>query len=536
MTFDYIIVGAGSAGCILANRLSADPANSVLLIEAGGPDKKMEIHIPAGYGKLHRSRVDWGGYWTEPQADLLDRRLYLPRGKTLGGCSSTNAMAYVRGNSADYDDWSAMGNPGWSYREILPYFIRSEHNEDIRNAYHGAGGELNTGFAKSFRTPFAEAFVEACVQSGFERNGDYNGEKQEGAGFFQFNIKNGKRHSAATAFLKPVLRRPNLKVFTHTHTRRVLLQKDRATGVEVATKSGEVAVIYAKKEVILSAGSFASPQLLMLSGIGEAAELKKHGIECLKDLPGVGKNLQDHLFFAVSASASVQQGQNHHLKPVNQLLGLLKYAFFKTGVFTSGPLEAVAFGSTDAGGGRVDYQFQFAPLQIGADYSVDMYDLNTFPHEDGFSILPTLLRPESRGALSLRSADPMDFPVIQPNFLASDNDKMVLINGARKALDVLQAPAFDPFRKQLLILNGKSTDDAIFRHIQQQAETVYHPVGTCKMGVDEMAVTDPILRVRGVEGLRVIDGSVMPAIVSGNTNAPVYMIAEKGADLILKDG
>ena len=534
MTYDYIIIGAGSAGCILANRLSADPSHSVLLLEAGGPDKKMEIHIPAGYGKLHRSEVDWG-YWTEPQEHLLGRKIYLPRGKALGGSSSTNAMAYVRGNRADYDDWAALGNKGWSYQDVLPYFLKSEHNEDFVNAYHNQGGELNVGFLKSFGTPFADAFIEACVENGFPRNTDYNGEKQEGASRFQFNIKNGKRHSAAAAFLKPILQRPNLHVITRAHVKRVLIENDRATGVEVLSgKKGNSELFKAKKEIILSAGSFASPQLLMLSGIGDAGELKRHGIECKKDLPGVGKNLQDHLFFGVSGLATIQQGMNHHISPVNQLIGMVKYQLFKKGALTAGPLEAVAFGMTDASPDRVDIQFHFAPLQIGEDYSVDFYDFNTFPREDGFAILPTLLRPKSRGYIALRSDNPLDYPAIQPNFLSEEADKMLLLKGAKKALEILESPAFDRYRRKTLMPPDRSSDEAILHHILRQVETVYHPAGTCKMGSDDMAVVDDALRVRGIAGLRVIDASIMPMVVSGNTNAPVYMIAEKGAEMVLR--
>ncbi|MCB9082366.1 MAG: GMC family oxidoreductase N-terminal domain-containing protein [Lewinellaceae bacterium] len=531
--YDYIIIGAGSAGCILANRLSADSHNKVLLIEAGGPDKKMEIHIPAGYAKLHRSEVDWG-FATEPQEHVLNRRIYLPRGKTLGGCSSTNAMAYVRGNAEDYNDWAALGNTGWGYTDVLPYFIKSEHNEDIHNTFHGTNGELNVTFPKRFQTPYAQAFVDACRASGFPANDDYNGARQEGAGLFQFTIKDGKRHSAAAAFLHPVKQRSNLTILTQTHTTRIILDNGRAVGVEVITPKGTKEIINAGQEVILSAGAFASPQLLMLSGIGNPTELQKLGIAVQHALPGVGKNLQDHLFFAVSALTTTQQGQNHHIKPLQQVLDLIQYLFTKRGALTISPLEAVAFGSTSLSPGRVDLQLHFASLQIGADYSVDLYDLNTFPYNDGVSILPTLLKPKSRGYVSLGSSDPLAAPIIQPNFLAEEADRQVLIEGAKLALKILQAPAFRTHIKQIITPPDATTDEGIFLHIQKQLETVYHPVGTCKMGQDDQAVVDKQLRVRGVQGLRVIDASIMPTIVSGNTNAPVYMIAEKGADMILQ--
>ena len=519
---------------MLANRLSADPANSVLLLEAGGPDKKMEIHIPAGYIKLHRSEVDWG-YETEPQKHVLNRKIYLPRGKTLGGCSSTNAMAYVRGNREDYNDWAAMGNSGWSYEEVLPYFKKSEHNEDISNDYHGKAGELNVTFPKIFKTPFAEAFVEACVEKGFERNDDYNGEKQAGTGFLQFNIKNAKRHSAVDAFIKTVFKRPNLKIQTRAHTKKIVLQNDRATGVEVLAGRNTHETFQARKEVILCAGAFASPQLLMLSGIGERDELKKLGISCTHNLPGVGRNLQDHLFLGVSALSNQQEGQNHHLKPLNQAIDLAQYFLFRQGALTIGPLETVAFGSTSQSPDRVDFQFQFTATQIGDDYSIDPYNYKSIPTNDGFMLLPTLLRPKSRGWLKLKSANPTDYPMIQPNFLESDDDKETLLEITKIAIDVIQAKAFEPYRKKIITPPDLSSDDAIFLHIQKQLETVYHPVGTCKMGNDETAVVDEQLRVHGIEGLRVVDASIMPTIVSGNTNAPVYMIAEKGADMILKD-
>ena len=532
MTYDYIIIGAGSAGCVLANRLSENPNHKVLLLEAGGPDKKMEVHIPAGYAKLHRSEVDWG-FSTEPQKHVLDRKIYLPRGKTLGGSSSTNAMAYVRGNREDYNDWAKLGNAGWGYDDVLPYFKKSERNEQISNDFHNNEGLLNVTFATRFDTPFSDAFVEACDQVGIKKNTDYNGQNQAGAGRLQFTIKDAKRHSAASAFLKPAMHRKNLTVLTNAPTKKILIENDKAVGVEYLSGKNATDRAFASKEVILSAGAYASPQLLMLSGVGNVDELKKHNIECKKNLVGVGKNLQDHLFSGVSCLSNQALGQNHHLKPLNQLRGLVKYILTKKGIFTISPLESAAFWMTDDSPDRVNYQFHFASLQVGDDYTTDMYDSNTFPHDDGFIILPTLLRPESRGYVTLGSGNVADAPIIQPNFLEAEQDQITLLKAARKAIEVLQAPAFDAYRKRLITPPDQSSDDAIMLHLKKQLETVYHPVGTCKMGNDEMAVVDAQLRVKGIENLRVIDASIMPTIVSGNTNAPTLMIAEKGAEMIL---
>jgi choline dehydrogenase len=528
--FDYIIIGAGSAGCLLANRLSENPENTVLLIEAGSKDSNPLIHIPAGYAKLHRTKVDWG-YWTEPQKTLGNRKIYLPRGKTLGGSSSTNAMAYVRGNKADYNEWAALGNAGWSYKDVLPYFKKSEYNVDHTDDFHSQKGELHVEYAKRFNTPFAPAFVKGCIEKGFLANPDYNGEQQEGVGNFQFTIKDGKRHSAAVAFLKPVLNRKNLTVLTDANVSKIIIEKDQAKGVLISISKGNEQSFFANKEVVLSAGSFGSPQILMQSGIGEAADLKKVGVEAIKNLSGVGKNLQDHLFYGVSALANTQEGQNHHLKPLNQLKGLANYLLYKKGIFTTGPLESVAFGNSGLEREGVDFQYHFASLQIGEDYTTDMYDVSTFPTTDGFTILPTLLKPKSKGEVRLKNGNEIS---IDPCFCQHNYDQQVLIQTGKRAKEILLSSAFEPYFKRLLTPPSGNSDEAFWEHIQKQVETVYHPVGTCKMGSDSNnAVVDSSLCVHGIGKLRVIDASIMPTIVSGNTNAPTYMIAEKGADMIL---
>ncbi|MCY7349195.1 MAG: GMC family oxidoreductase N-terminal domain-containing protein [Cytophagaceae bacterium] len=528
MKFDYIIVGAGSAGCVLANRLSANPKNQVLLLEAGGKDRKMEIHIPAAYPKLHHSEVNWN-FFTEPQAFVRNRRMYQPRGKALGGSSSINAMAYIRGNREDYNDWERMGCAGWGYTDMLMHFKKSENNEQFRNAFHGQGGLLNVTHNR-YVTPLAEAFVAACEQQGIPANPDFNGRQQDGAGRFQFTVKNARRHSTATAFLKPILAgRRNLHVMTGAHTHRVLLNGHRVTGVEVSTRpGGPVEVVHANKDVILTAGSFQSPQLLLLSGIGPADYLNDVGISVRHALPGVGENLQDHLFVNTNVLCNQRITYNNAETPRN----LLRYFLFKQGPFAASPLEAGAFVRTLEGLDRTDIQFHFAPVM-----GYDLHDYSSLPKTEGFTILPTLLKPKSRGWVRLHSTNPLDAPLIQPNYLSNADDLDTLVRGFKKAREVLLSDAFAPYRSenQLHFPEVSATDEQIIEHILAACETVYHPVGTCKMGVDVMAVVDPgSLKVRGLEGLRVADASIMPTIVAGNTNAPVMAIAEKAAELILE--
>ncbi len=533
-SYDFIIIGAGSAGCVLANRLSENPENSVLLLEAGGPDSNMNIHIPGAYLKLHKTKDDWG-FWTEQQANVLNRKIYLPRGKTLGGSSSTNAMAYVRGNASDYDGWAELGNLGWSFKDILPYFKRSENHAQadiLDKEYHGVSGELGVTFPVKFKTSFLKGFLASCAAVGIPTTSDYNGAKQEGASEVQSTIKNGKRMSGAAAFLKPALKRSNLTVITKAQVHKIILKNKKVIGVEFF-KGSKKLYVKAQKEVILSAGAFQSPQLLMLSGIGEASELKKHGIDCLHELRGVGKNLQDHLFFPISGQAKTQDGINHYIPALKQLKAAWNYFVKRKGIFCSGPLEGMAFFDLEQKGGKVNFQLHFSPMWLGNKYGYDAYNLNEFPRTDGFTVFPTLLHPKSRGNITLSSDDPKAAPIIQPNFLEEKEDLDQLIKGGKLVFRIMEQKGLKEHTKENGLPHDRFNENALVEHIKKTLETVYHPVGTCKMGIDEMAVVDHSLKVHGIKNLRVVDASIMPKIVSGNTNAPVFMIAEKASDMII---
>ena len=533
--YDYIIIGAGSAGCVLANRLSKNPKKSVLILEAGGPDNNMNIHIPGAYLKVHKSKNDWG-FWTEKQVNVSNRKIYLPRGKTLGGSSSTNAMAYVRGNAADYDGWAELGNLGWSYKDLLPYFKRSENHEQfdsMDSGYHSRSGELGVTLPIRFQTPYVEGFIDACAAIGIPANIDYNGAIQEGASLVQSTIKNGKRVSGATAFLKPVLDRKNLTAISNAFVEKIIFDGKKAVGVQYK-KGVKTIQVKAQKEIILSAGSYQSPQLLMLSGIGEASELKKHGIDCVHESKGVGKNLQDHLFYPICAQSKTQEGINHYISPLKQLKAAWNYFVHKKGVFCTSPLEGMAFFDLDQKGGKVNFQLHFSPISIRNDYGYDAYDLYDYPRVDGFTILPTLLHPKSRGTVNLSSSNPKEAPIIQPNFLKEKEDLDQLVKGGKLVFKIMEEQALKNYTKVNGLPYNRSSEDLLIEHIKKTLETVYHPVGTCKMGNDEMAVVDHTLKVHGVKNLRVVDASIMPKIVSGNTNAPVFMIAEKAADMISK--
>jgi choline dehydrogenase len=515
--YDYIIVGAGSAGSVLANRLSAKPEIKVLLLEAGGSDKSLYVRMPAGIASLAGPRFNWG-YETAPQAAMKGRRMYWPRGRLIGGSSSVNAMVYMRGQPADYDHWRQLGNAGWSYADVLPWFKKAERNERLHDEFHGSDGPLNVA-ERPYTNPLSHAFVEAGQQAGLPFNPDFNGATQLGVGLFQVTQKNGRRWSAASAYLHPAAARENLTIVTKAQATRVLIEKGRAVGVEYA-RGRKRRTVRATREVVLAGGAINSPQLLLLSGIGPAAELRTLGVRVALDLPGVGKNLQDHLNVNIVRRAT----RGSTLKPIGVALEFLIYG---TGPGTSNVAEAGAFAMSGLGAATPDIQYHFIPAQV-VDHARTVMD------GDGVTLHACCLRPQSRGEIRLASSDPLQPPIMDPNYLAAGYDLKILIDGLRKGREILAAPAFRPWLEEERIPGDAVQSDAELEDfIRASAETEYHPVGTCKMGGDAMAVVDESLRVRGVERLRVIDASIMPTVVSGNTNAPVIMIAEKAADMML---
>lgn len=525
--YDYIIVGAGSAGCLLANRLSGDTRHRVLLLEAGGSDRHPYIHIPAAFYKLFRSRADWN-LDSEPQANLEGRTIYQPRGKVLGGSSSINAMIYIRGHQADYDHWAALGNAGWSYREVLPYFRKSERNLRLHNDYHGNEGELVVSDHLE-RHPLSEALLRAAQQAGYARNDDFNGARQEGFGFYQLTIDGGRRCSAATAFLHPVADRHNLRVLTGSQALRLLWEEGRVRGVEYE-RGGRRERARAGRQVVLSAGAFGSPHLLLLSGIGPAEQLRENGIEVVRDLPGVGRNLQDHLLGGIAVTCARAVTMDRVDRFPHNLRFLARYLAGRKGPLTSNIAECGGFVRTRPELEAPDLQFHFAPayyLRHGFDNP---------KRGGGYSLGPTLIAPHSRGHLRLQSADPRVPPLIDPGYFSDERDLETMVRGYYITRDILGQPALDAFRGNYYLPERElQNDDEVKDFMRRMVETLYHPVGTCRMGDDQQAVVDQRLRVRGVPGLRIVDASIMPTIVRGNTNGPVIMIAEKAAAMMLEE-
>lgn len=522
-SFDYIIVGAGSAGCVLANRLSEDGKSRALLLEAGSRDWSPFIHMPGGLGKLFGPGVNWR-FHTAPQKNLDNRAVWYPQGKTLGGSSSINAMIYIRCQREDYDNWAALGNDGWGYDDVLPYFRRSEDNNRLADRYHGDGGPLWVSDQVGPH-PLSRAFVKAAQQYGLPPNADFNGESMFGAGLYQVTCRDGRRRSTAVSYLHPIRNRTNLSVKTHAQVTRIVVDDGRATGVEVSTAGGK-RIISAAKEIIVSAGAINSPRLLMLSGIGASDELSALGITPVHNLPGVGKNLHDHICTNVHVQTKDRITYDGHDKFPRSFLDGLQWLLYRTGPVSSVIVEGGGFFTTE-GETRPNLQIHIAPATVvrGGQTQIAGH---------GFTVNSTFLRPGSRGQVTLASSNPADEPVIDPNYMADPRDRAMAIQSVRIIREVLSQPAIvNLIDHERLPGKQAQNDEEIMAYVRQYACCDYHPVGTCKMGSDEMAVVGSDLRVHGLQGLRVADSSIMPVLTSGNTNAPTIMIGEKGSDLIL---
>ncbi|HEV2677485.1 MAG TPA: choline dehydrogenase [Aliidongia sp.] len=527
-TFDYVIVGAGSAGCVLANRLSASGRHSVLLLEAGPKDTNLWIHVPLGYGKLFKDgAVNWM-YQTEPEPGLNGRSIFQPRGKVLGGSSSINGLVYVRGQHEDFERWRQCGNVGWGFDDVLPYFKKAEDQQRGADDFHGTGGPLTVSNPRQ-TDPLCEAFIAAAGETGIPANPDFNGATQEGAGYFQTTTRRGRRASTAVAYLRPARGRRNLTVRTATLAERILFENRRAVAVRYR-QHGVERTAQARREILVSAGAYNSPQLLQLSGIGPGDLLRGLAIDVVLDAGGVGHDLQDHLqvrmVMRCSRRITINDAINH---PLRRVWTGLRYAAFRTGPLTVAAGYAGAFFKTDPRLATPDIQVHFIPFS--ADKMGEK--LHSF---SGFTASVCQLRPESRGSLRIRSADPTVPPEIRINYLATETDRTANVEGLKILRRILHAPALQPYVAGEVEPGAAiAGDEALLAYCRQSGSTIYHPASTCRMGLDPLAVVDQRLRVRGIDGLRVIDGSVMPDVVSGNTNAAIIMIAEKASDLILED-
>jgi choline dehydrogenase len=527
-TFDYVIVGAGSAGCVLANRLSTDGRNSVLLLEAGPRDSNIWIHIPLGYGRLFKEKtVNWM-YQTEPEPELNGRSVFQPRGKVLGGSSSINGLLYVRGQHEDYDRWRQHGNQGWGYDDVLPYFRKAEDQARGADDFHGVGGPLPVSDL-GHPDPLSAAFIAAAAETGLPVNRDFNGASQEGAGFFQTTTRHGRRASTAVAYLRSARDRSNLRVETSALAQRIVFDGRRADAVEYR-REGVLKTARARKEVLVCGGAFNSPQLLQLSGIGPAELLRRHGIDVVLDAPGVGHDLQDHMQVRVVMRCSQPITLNDVVNnPFRRMWTGMRYAAFRTGPLTIAAGTSGAFVRTNPRLSTPDVQIHFLP------FSTDKMGekLHSF---SGFTASVCQLRPESRGSLRIRSADPQAAPEIRINYLSTDVDRAANVEGMKTLRKILAAPALKPYVAEEVDPGAKVvSDEALLNYCRARGTTIYHPTSTCRMGNDPRAVVDQRLRLRGIEALRVVDASVMPDLVSGNTNAAVIMIAEKAADMILEE-